>query len=206
MQRLGWLIVCLCLIPAKFLWAQDIVVTRTQGEPSLIRNGLEIPAATGQTCRQGDILKTTPGCAIDIALNNLAGCRVLASSECAIETADKAATHLKLVKGNAILNLDSLPKGTTFKVETPTAVAAVRGTQFWGRVNDALPGNPVTTFAVREGQVEITDKTSASKYLLAPGQALDIPRDQTLSPIVRPALPEEMQAMSQADQIQTSAA
>ncbi|HXV18743.1 MAG TPA: FecR domain-containing protein, partial [Candidatus Omnitrophota bacterium] len=112
---------------------------------------------------------------------------------------------LKITKGNAILNLDKLPAQSSFKVETPTAIAAVRGTQFWGRVEASLPENPVTTFAVRQGTVEIFAKSVEKTFTLEAGQALDIPAVETTVPVIRPALEGEMAAMAQADSIRTAA-
>ena len=110
---------------------------------------------------------------------------------------------LTLEKGNVVLNLDKLPEKSTFKLETPTAIAAVRGTQFWGRV---MPTNKEgvmgTTFAVREGAVEITPLKSQQTYFVNKGQALFIPSDPTKT-IERRALPEELKAMEQADAIST---
>ncbi len=110
---------------------------------------------------------------------------------------------LKLSKGNAILNLEKLPKGTSFQVETPTAIAAVRGTQFWGRVNPENPNNPITTFAVRRGQVEVLAKSEGKKFILEAGQALDVPKDSEKPAAMRKALDEEMAAMAQADDVET---
>ncbi len=103
-----------------------------------------------------------------------------------------------------ILNLDKLPAGSTFQIETPTAVASVSGTQFWGRVDMAEVANPVTTFAVREGRVQITDKISCKAFDLEKGQALDIPKNGA-APTIRPALDAELAAMAQADAIRTAA-
>ena len=113
--------------------------------------------------------------------------------------------HLKIMSGNAVLNLKKLSPASTFKVETPTAVAAVRGTQFWGRVDLQKADNPVTTFAVREGIVTVMVKNAGKLFYLKKGQALDIPKNTSIAPSIRPALDAEMEAMKQASAIKTSA-
>ncbi len=200
------LLIAFLLASPAVCWADNsqAVVSDIQGSSMIIRNGQEIPASVGMACEKGDVLKTASNSRLDLSLNNLAGCRVLASSECQIADAKASDMSLKVTDGNVILNLKKLPEGSSFKVETPTAVAAVRGTQFWGRVDLQKIDNPVTTVAVREGSVEIFAKSAGKSFTITPGQALDIPKDSKVTPSVRPALPAEMQAMEQAKDIQNS--
>ena len=192
---------------SNFLYAQNesIIVTSVQGGPYIMREGKTIPASVGMACRKDDTLVTNENCVLDVAVNGMAGCRLLPSSECAVMNATESAMHLKITNGNAILNLKKLPPASTFQLETPTAIAGVRGTQFWGRVDLKEAENPVTTFAVREGTVDIFAKFAAKNFSLNKGEALDIPKSQAAAPIIRPALAEELLAMEQADAIKTSA-
>ena len=185
--------------------ARRTIVSNLEGSATITRDGQSIPASAGMACEKKDVIRTGPNCTLDLAMNDVAGCRLLASSECSLMKVGKRNMHLNITNGNAILNLKKLSPASTFKVETPTAVAAVRGTQFWGRVDLQKAENPVTTFAVRSGAVEILDKTSGENFTLQEGQALDIPKDTAAPPSIRPALAEEMAAMEQASSIKTSA-
>ena len=193
----------LILLNSSFLWAAEgkMVVMDVQGDGQIIRQNTAMPATAGMESQPGDILKTGSNCRMDVALNSLAGCRVLPASNVLVMDSKLSAMHLKVNSGNVVLNLKKLPKDSSFELETPTALASVRGTQFWGRVEKKAAENPVTTFAVREGVVEIFDKISSQNFKLEKGQALDLPKNTTGVPNVRPALPEEMQAMEQADTI-----
>lgn len=192
-------------ISAAVASTENLTVSNLTGEAQIIRGSQSLPAQVGTSLQTGDILNTSPDGTLDLALNDVAGARVLPSSEFSIESGSSANMKLKIKEGNAILNLKKLPEGSTFQVETPTAVAAVRGTQFWGRVVAQDPANPVTTFAVREGMVEIVEKSTGKVFNLEKGQALDIPTDTSILPSIRPALEEELRAMEQASQIKTSA-
>lgn len=183
----------------------ETVITNVQGGPTIMRQGVAIPASVGMTCEKDDVLVTNVDCVLDVAVNNVAGCRLLASSECTIVNAQPGNMHLKINNGNAVLNLKKLPAESTFQLETPTAIAGVRGTQFWGRVDLKEAANPVTTFAVREGAVDIFAKYAAKNFALQKGEALDIPKTAAAAPVIRPALAEELAAMAQADAIKTSA-
>ncbi|MGH7198396.1 MAG: FecR family protein [Candidatus Omnitrophota bacterium] len=181
------------------------VISNLQGSATIVRDGQTLPASAGMVCEKKDVIRTGPQCTLDLAMNDVAGCRLLASTEGALMKVGKRNMHLKIASGNAILNLKRLSPASTFKVETPTAVAAVRGTQFWGRVDLQKAENPVTTFAVRSGTVEVLDKASGKNFTLQQGQALDIPKDMTTPPSTRTALAGEMAAMEQASSIKTSA-
>ncbi len=185
--------------------AEKIVVSGVSGEPQMVRAGQTLPVKVGTECQTGDILKTSPGCNVDVSLNNLAGCRVLPSSECMISNGVSSNMKIQIKNGNAILNLKKLPAGSSFQVETPTAVATVRGTQFWGRVMAQDPANPITTFAVRQGVVTVLAKGAGKTFSLKKGQALDIPANSSIAPSVRPALDAELKAMEEASSIKTSA-
>ena len=138
---------------------------------------------------------------VDMSMNGLAGCRVLAGSQVEVASWKSENMSLSVEKGNVILNLDKLPKESSFKIETPTAVATVRGTQFWGRVEGKARETSVTTFAVRRGTVEIMDKLSSLNFRLEKGDALDLNGKAGGALLIRPALDEEMEAMAQADDI-----
>lgn len=196
----------LTLGSASFAQAEKIVVCQIQGNPVIVRNGQEIAVAKGASCQTNDVLKTTSGCAVDIAMNDQAGCRVLASSEVLIASANENRMSLKITSGNVILNVKKLSKEIEFRVETPTAIAAVRGTQFWGNVhyNKGLPDTVGTTFAVREGSVDIFAKSFGKSFTIETGQALDIPMAASKLPVIRSALQNELDTMAQAETIKTS--
>lgn len=80
---------------------------------------------------------------------------------------------------------------------TPTAVAAVRGTQFWGRVN---PADQPGIFAVREGSVEITVRATNESVTVEAGRAVVIaPGGESIEE--RAAAEGELGAMEQIDEI-----
>ena len=174
-------------------------ITKVAGTAEVVRGGKAQPATQGMAIEAGDQLKTGADGLVDLSLNGLAGCRLLGSTEVSLAATEQDKMAVSVTTGNVILNLNQLSSGSAFKLETPTAIAAVRGTQFWGRV-DAASGAPATTLAVREGSVEVTVKASGTTYTVAQGQALDIPMGPT-TPSVRAALDEEMAAMAQASDV-----
>jgi hypothetical protein len=195
-------LIALSLVSVNALAASEgCTVNQVVGQVQVMREGQLTDVSAKDILKKGDVIQTGGNCMADMSMNDLAGCRLLADSRVKIDGWKTENMALSVEKGNVILNLEKLPEKSSFKVETPTAVAVVRGTQFWGRVDDKNPDNPVTTFAVREGTVEITPLTATDKspYLISPGEAIDLKAGS--APSKRKALPEEMQAMEQANAV-----
>jgi hypothetical protein len=184
-----------------FAASEGCTVNQVVGQVQVMRDGQWADVSAKDTLKKNDVIQTGANCMADMSMNELAGCRLLADSRVKVDGWKMENLALSVEKGNVILNLEKLPQKSTFKVETPTAVAVVRGTQFWGRVDDSDPDNPVTTFAVREGVVEITEKASSQTFSVEKGKALDLSKDGSRVSAIREALPEEMQAMEQANAI-----
>ncbi len=206
MKKILILAILFFSLPAVVL-AEEVVgqvlVTQVQGDALILRDGAEIPISAGMACLKGDTLKTSETCQVDIVFNENAGSRLLGSTQAVIKATSPMESLFEITEGNALFNLKQLPAGSNFRVETPTAIAAVRGTQFWGRVDRKDPNNENITFAVAEGSVDIFAKSVNRTYHLEAKQALDIPRHVEKSPLVREAKREEMKAMKQAADIPT---
>lgn len=125
-------------------------LTKVQGDVTVLRGGQSLPGTEGRALETGDVVRTGSDGTADISMNALAGCRVMPGSECGIREQKKKEMHMKLSGGRAIFNLEKLPIDAKFSVETPTAIASVRGTQFSGNVD-----GPNTTFSVRDDSIEV---------------------------------------------------
>jgi len=203
----AWIILVVFLITPQQVMADagDVFISHVVGNPDVIRADGPHPAAVGMRCFKGDVLDVKPGCELDITMSGKVGCRLLADTKGTLVHTNMQNMRLKVLEGNVLLNIDKLPSDSSFVVETPTAITAVRGTQFWGRVitQDPVSGKIISTFAVREGSVRITIKESSQVIELQAGQALDIVEGDPL-PKVRPALAGELKAMEATSDIATS--
>ena len=180
----------------------SIVVQTAQGDIAVTRDGSRLAGRAGMNLQAGDVVQTQADGVTDIAWKNKWGFRLLGGSRCVLQSIDKQDALIVMENGNIIVNVQALPRDGRLRVSTPVAVAAVRGTQFWGRVK-AVDGNAYVTFAVRKGEVMVTEKATGDSHLLRRGQALDI-REDGVATVVRPALGSEMKAMEQADAISLS--
>ncbi len=94
------------------------------------------PLAQGDLIKTGDFIEVESDSYVDLAYdkewNNIT--RLGENSKMKIKSVYP--TGLSLDRGDLFSKLQKLPKGTTFEVQTPTAVAAVRGTEFFTSVDE----------------------------------------------------------------------
>ncbi len=155
------------------------------------------PVAPGELINQNDTVRTQENSIMDLSLYGQVAIRLLGSTEFSAASLARDSMNFKIDNGNILVKVGRLRSGSRVAVESPTAVASVRGTQFWGQVNRA-GGSGV--FAVREGAVEIHLKISQKDIVVTQGQAVDISADQ-LTIETRGAKDAEMHAMSQIDEM-----
>lgn len=180
--------------------AQHVVVASVKGEASLIREGQSTAIKAGDQVREGDQIRTAADGTVDLVVNNVAGYRALPSSESSVKNADPRSTDLSVTKGKIVVNLSKLSKDSSFQVTTPTAIAAVRGTQFSCSAN---PGDGGASFAVREGVVEVKTFGTGESVMLSEGFALDIPPNFSGALNPREAQGMELAVLDQASSIKT---
>ena len=179
--------------------AGDAKIGEMTGEAFIVGKDGIYRAKTGMAANAGDVVMTRQGGQLDLIVNGQAGCLMLADSVVAIANTDQERTKLMVAEGNVVLNIKPLTPGSEFTVDTPSAVATVRGTQFWGRVTGG-EGEAVSTFAVKEGSVRVTAKESGKTVDLSAGQAVDL-AEQAADVNARSATAGEMDAMKAADLI-----
>lgn len=195
-----------CFAIPPFLFAAETTgtsITKVQGNASIIRNGQTLSAQKGQSLEPNDVIKTNAAATVDFATNGISGTRVFSSTEVVVAEPSKESMTLKLKSGSLILNVEKLSKGSVFRVETPTAIAAVRGTQFSSRVDLPETDHPTSSFAVRDGSVDVLTLGTNETFTLNEGDAIDIPKDITNPLSIRNALGSELSALDQASSIHT---
>ncbi len=197
------LVTALIILPVK-AWcesaASQVRVDAIKGEASVIRADRTLPIQAGDTLQQGDQIRTASNGTVDLVVNNVAGYRALPDSESSIINADPSDTSLGVSKGKIVINLSKLSKNSSFQVKTPTAIAAVRGTQFSCEANGYIRG---ASFAVREGIVEVQTLSTGQSIMLNEGFALDVPLDFSGSLNPREAQGMELATLDQASSIKT---
>jgi hypothetical protein len=186
----------------SYAFAEDCEtsISKIQGQATLIQDGQSRPAQEGDKLKTGDVVKTSADGTVDFTMGSLAGCRVLPDTECKISDAKKTDMVVKLEKGWALFNMKKLPEDTAFRVETPTAIASVRGTQFSGRVDTSILKDPKSTFTVRESTIAVSKLTNGvpqgTPIIIQEGFSCDITLTE-IQALARPATGQELAVIEQ---------
>lgn len=160
-------------------------VSKVVGKVEVIKAGTTelIPATDGMTLSIGDTLKT--GDNSSVTLTFLAGnmLQVVSNAQLKIEKNQLEGetpalnARVAITSGQLKAILKNLPPKSVFEVETPTAVAAVRGTVYYVGSNGEI--------YVEEGSVTVTNILTGEQFVVYEGQiavvsesgAVDGPRE-----------------------------
>lgn len=161
------------------------------GDVDVVSGQNSQPGKTGLGIQAGDVLKVHSGSRVSIILKDGSVVRLEAGSEVAVAKLAYSGNKIKDaeldVKTGRIWSHDQAPGvGGDYKVETPTIVAAVRGTSFnldylgatstvyvyTHSVNVNLKSNPNSGKEVIAGDIfSISDSNAQSDFDAGPGQA-----------------------------------
>ena len=191
--------ILVCLFPTPLTAAElKVAIAKFEGIVSVERGKEKIEAKEGLPIKDQDRIIVGRG-KVDVLCNDRWGFRLLDQTDAGFFLNEKG-VRIDLAKGNALFRINpEAPKKETFEVSTPTSIAAVRGTEFWGFVNP-MGSSSAGTFAVKEGGVDVYLKNLEVSLTLTPAQALDLPQGFQI-PSVRSATEMEMKAMDQIDEI-----
>ena len=125
--------------------AQDATIAKASG-PVFVRAGgsqKDLPASGGEELIYGDAVKTGPGGLAQVRIGERGAVLIRENSSFTLE-GDPQSTLLDFPLGEFLIGLRrKLARGELFRVRTPAAVAAVRGTLFWGKTG----ADKTTTYA-----------------------------------------------------------
>jgi len=151
------------------------VLVHGRGEP--------VPLAVGELVRAGDVVRTGPGSTVELRWVGWAGgmriridqnTRFRVTRSIINKSTSEEEARLRVDFGKIWLRLrQALTGKSKFEVETPTVVAAVRGTVF----SVAVAEDGTSDIEVLEGEVAVTGRdgaattlTGGSRTAIAPGQ------------------------------------
>lgn len=164
-------------------------VMKVQGEVLLKKQGTEEfaeTAAPGAAIDNGDAIRVgEPGFAVVVFIDDRSIVKVKEKSEFEFIDSETSRT-LKIENGTLINNVATQGRTKTFRIETPTSVASVKGTEFTAIVNTAFG---VDQFLGTSGLVEVLNLISQQIVTVAAGQKAI---SNNLGSIIQaPAMPNE---------------
>ena len=130
---------------AKYV-SQPVTVSKVSGEVKILLKDAMVwkKVIVGTELKEGDKIKTGAGARAELVFKDGSFIRLKENTSLGVklarqETSTKAVQYnLDFRVGEIMVELKKLKKGSNFKVETPTAVAAVRGTTYYMRTGTKI--------------------------------------------------------------------
>lgn len=149
----------------------DATLDKISGAVTIIAGGAKtgVRAKGGEALLYGDAVRTGPGAVAQVVLKERGAVLIHENSYFTL-AGNSRRTTLDFSRGEFLIGLrKKLEKGMSFKVRTPSAVAAVRGTLFWGKSDK----EKTTTYAGFGHRIEVTAK--GKTVAVEAGQTLTVP-------------------------------
>ncbi|MDE2142205.1 MAG: FecR domain-containing protein [Elusimicrobia bacterium] len=173
------------LFAAAPAFAADAVLAKLSG-PVFVRvqgAAKELPARAGRGIQYGDAVRTGPGAVAQLALSGR-GAVLVRENSLFVLRGNPRATSLDFKTGEFLIGLrHALRAGESFQVRTPAAVAAVRGTLFWGKSDE----RKTTTYAGFGHTISVTAR--GKTVWVHAGQITSIPFGGAPAPVTPSAIP-----------------
>jgi hypothetical protein len=155
-------------------------VTMVQGQVAVFARGSEdgVPAQVGMPLDEGDEVRTGSDGHAELALSADSVIGLNSDSILALSNLEQKQTLLGLDVGTLVVKLHwEGPRWRRLEVETPTAVAAVRGTEFGVTVQE---GGDTSVGVFDEGKVAVRTKepSSIAETMITPHQEVTVPKGQ----------------------------
>lgn len=149
------------------------IITRVNGNASIIRSNIKAGVFQGDMIRQGDRLETREG-EVDIALSSGTILRLKKNSIFTLKQYDTdgvdVRTEVYLSSGSLLNKVKRINAKDSHVVHTPTAIAGVRGTSFIVSVDSGK-----TDISLLEGSLSVQSAASSeSERILEKGEAVRV--------------------------------
>lgn len=155
--------------------AEEAVITTLRGSVSVRAAASKKwkPATPGQKLKKNDQIKTGPSALVQVDVGSRATLLVKENSRLSFQR-DRRGQLVSFQIGEFLVGLKKKLQGQErFRVRTPVAVAAVRGTVFWGKSDELKK----TSYACFTGSIEVWGQRR--HVVLEPGQMTSVLPNQS---------------------------
>ncbi len=179
---LGLLLAPMAVADATAQQARSCAVAGLQGEAAIERAGQRQPVAVGAILTADDRLVSFREARVEIRCND--GVRINIGADTRLELATlvgppqtSRSVIMRLLEGIVRVALPAVRSWRRFEVQTPTAVASVRSTDW---IVQAAKDGATAVFVV-EGQVLAADRAGSQGAFLQPGEGIDFRADGSMA-------------------------
>lgn len=158
----------------------DARLTSFKGDVEIFAAGDDsraLRAEKGMPLQQGDRIRTGEGSSAELSLDGISLIELSALSDFSFDNVRRSRTSFKLSAGTFLAKIKSLLPGQGMQVETPAAVAAVRGTEFGVQIDPDTP-DETDVGVFDEGKVEVRGRSGSPVTIIA-GQETKASKDHS---------------------------
>ncbi len=143
-----------------------------RGDVRILRASQSVPLQQGTTLLEGDVVATGAGAFARLSFSDGSHTVIPSNSRVRLDrlrrfVINDAADHrLVIDQGRAQSRVTTRPRPGTFRVTTPTAISAVRGTDFRVAYDER---SGISSTGVLDGRVAVASSGNDSGYLFEPG-------------------------------------
>ncbi|MBI3552227.1 MAG: FecR domain-containing protein [Elusimicrobia bacterium] len=142
------------------------------------QEGEFIPAEADATIEDGDMIRTGEDGTAEFTLDGESVISISPNSDFIVNSLAPEHTEFHVGIGSILAKIKHLLDGQSMEFHTPTAVAAVRGTEL--AVSQEGDDQPARVGVFDEGQVAVTAVGGKESAQLGPGQELEVHKDKAL--------------------------
>lgn len=170
----AWILAAMLAVPGAAQTQEarsDALLAKVSGHVTIAGAGsrTRYKARGGETLLYGDSVRTGPGAVAHVTLKDRGAVLIHENTFFVLGGNDRRVL-LDFARGEFLIGLKKkLSRGMSFKVRTPAAVAAVRGTLFWGQSDK----DKATTYAGFGHRIEVTAK--GKTVAVEAGQKVTVP-------------------------------
>lgn len=174
----------LALLIAAPALAADAVIAQASGPVFLLpQGGKAVAAKGGESLLYGDSVRTGAGGVAQVVIGDRGAVLVRENTRFSLQ-GNPRRTTLAFSAGEFLIGLRRrLERGQSFRVRTPAAIAAVRGTLFWGK-SDA---ERTTTYAGLGHEIAVTAK--GKTVVVRAGETTTVALGKAPAAVTRHAIP-----------------
>ena len=177
LKRLLFIIAFLVLMLAGTVYSAypQNLISYTDGDVTISRRGTPFPAGFGMEVKEGDNVRTGPDATVVIKLENGTDIKLRADTIFTLESAAHE-TRARLESGGVFARLSGLAAASRglFTIRARTAVAGVRGTEFFMAYGRTVEDAPDIWLCVNSGEVEVFTDFEPIPLVIREGEGINI--------------------------------
>jgi len=163
-------------------------LTITKGDVKIVEGESVTAVTSGQVLKAGQLIRTGADSMAELFVKDQGIIRLSSNTEFGVKRVDASGSEFEQPVGQATVFLKRLKQDSEFSINTPTSVAAVRGTSFMVDVKSKTE----SMFALYDGAIEVKNQKGQSVVLDGQGELSVTQKGNISKEAIRPLSKESL--------------